>query len=109
MALQQLLIPSVVLGLAAGAFAAILRACPWPAGWTTRKPLGCPLCMGWWTGFAFWLFTHGVARADGIEGLAPMGQWLAVVQLLVVVAVASWLNAQVIPPVVDFGDLESKE
>lgn len=40
------------LGLATFGLAAFIRALPWPTKWTSRKPLGCPVCMSGWSGFA---------------------------------------------------------
>ena len=92
MALAELLMDVVVMGLAAGGLASIIRVAA-PASWKTRKPVGCPLCMGWWCSLLIVIATY----ADPTLQLAARGAyWLGALTLLATTAVAAWLNAQVV-------------
>lgn len=98
----------LVNGLASGGLAAIVRALPWDRfrltkRWKHVKPLGCPLCMGWWCA----LFVQYVAHVERVPGVAPLGTWVHGLQLLAVVAVAAWLNAQIIPPAFEMPEVEA--
>jgi len=46
---MEILIRTLALGLAAGGFAVLFRALPWPAEWKKRKPLACSACMAGWS------------------------------------------------------------
>lgn len=40
------------IGAATAGLAAFIRAIHWPKSWLKQAPLGCPLCMSGWSGFA---------------------------------------------------------
>lgn len=46
---MPLLSAVLVLALATGGLAGIVRALPWPKSWRARKPLACSVCMGFWS------------------------------------------------------------
>lgn len=52
MVLLRYLLTMLVLAGANTGLAMFIRALPWPHGWLSRKPLGCPVCMNGWAAFA---------------------------------------------------------
>lgn len=110
MASAELLIGAVLLGLGAGAVAALIRALPWPKALLGKKPLGCPTCMGWWTCIAMflpvWILGPEWFRLDGVFAI-PLHQLF--IQFLAAAAVATWVNAQVIPPPLPDFDFDTEK
>jgi hypothetical protein len=104
MALSDLLVGTVLVGLAAGGVASIFRALPWPKTWLTQKPLGCPLCMGWWAALFIVTAIQWTPTKDSAELLtrfAPFGTNEMFFQLLGATAIAAWLTAQIIQPPIE--------
>lgn len=93
------LLAAVLWGLAAGAIAATIRSLPfWPEKWLAKKPLGCPLCMGFWTSIAVMVLSPVDAEAWVSLGIADI-----LTQAFAVTAVASLVNRLIVPvPVVVF-------
>lgn len=97
----------VVLGLAAGALASLVRvSARWmapdfiPGRWVTSKPLDCATCMGGWVTLAV-CFAVGVYRNP--EALLASATFVATglhfgLRWLAASAVAMVVNAYVVPP-----------
>lgn len=113
MALTALSLSTFLIGAAAGGFAAILRALPWPKPWLSKKPLGCALCMGFWSAVVLYLGLEWAIqlRAAVTPLIMPqLGTSLFGVQFLATVAISAWFNGQIIPPaILGLDDLEPKE
>lgn len=102
MAFTELSLIVLVQGLAAGAVASILRtwsgtlAGPaFSAWWEAQKqlkPLGCPVCMGFWCALGV---SGGLTNWALAKPLAPVP---FILTLLASAGVAAWVNSQVIPP-----------
>jgi hypothetical protein len=105
--LTWLLLSTVLVGLAGGYLAALLRtwsgkllgnrfAARWQAA-KERKPLGCPVCLGFWCALA--------VHAGYTGSFGNIGGWAGALLLqLVASAIAAWVNHAVVavePPMVE--------
>lgn len=109
MALAELLIATVLLGLAGGGLASVVRAAPWAKRWLSVKPLGCPLCMGWWSSLFMRLAINWTPGGRGAEFVAHFPRWGTVESgflLAGATAIAAWLTAQTIQPPIELPNLE---
>ena len=88
----EVLVTTILLGIAAGGVAMLARALPWPHAWKAKKPLGCATCMG---GHAAWL----VMLVAGLTGSIVFTPLPAIVAIYFgATAIAAVLNALALPP-----------
>src|SRR3989442_222216 len=93
------LVPAMeALGFAAGGLAAVLRviAKHWlPPKYSKQAPIGCGLCMGWWS-------TIVISAGLGLFGLFPAVPLLyCPIIILGATGVAAWINVQIVPVPLD--------
>ncbi len=60
----------------------LVRALPWPASWTQRKPLSCDVCMSGWAGMA-WALVQGFTPQGIFDGASAAGVCLLLLIVLV--------------------------
>ena len=70
----------LLLGLSVFYAAVLVRAFPWPAAWTLRKPLSCNACMSGWSAIF-----HGVWTVRSLPEAIPFIAAAGVAYLLLVV------------------------
>lgn len=84
----------LIYGLIAAGIALLARALPWPATWTSRKPLACPACMGGWSS----MLALGLNCAESTISrsyISYASYWLAIA------AVSAFIFHSVVPPVIE--------
>lgn len=93
----------LVFGLASGGLASVVRVATSGLAAARRKPLGCPLCMAWWSTLLLVAGAVGALGAsDAVAAPSPATLPLFVVSVVLVVFAATglgaWLGAVAVPP-----------
>jgi len=75
---------TILIGLGLGGMAALIRALPWPEPWKSKKPLGCDVCLSFWTFAVFYLPFFGLSGPgwpDPVAAVATYGVMVLVLRL----------------------------
>lgn len=93
MAASELLIGAVLLGLAAGFVAAVIRTAA-PTSWKMTKPVGCPTCMGFWS--TLLVITALAVTGARMNFLTGESFLMFALQVAAACGIAAWLNGQLV-------------